>query len=182
MSRATLEATMATSKSTVDTKKSAIDADKAALDVDNTNMDTAVTNMETIASNSKDPYPRVVDVSNIMGNSSGTIDEVSDTMGSLSDALVAISNAVNASHDLHAGFKAGRETFTGAEVRKQITFTAAFADANYTVAAMSCEGSAGLANVNCWADTPVAASFFLNISAAPGGADTVVVHWIAIHD
>ena len=78
--------------------------------------------------------------------------------------------------------KNGRANVVGAAVTVAVAFGTAYADASYSVVASSTEVTAGLADVNVFITNHAAAGFTANLSAAPGGADTVAVHWIAIHD
>lgn len=80
------------------------------------------------------------------------------------------------------GIQHGRETITGVASTATVTFPVPYLDTNYTVKLTPAEGSVGFANVNCWASAFAIGAFQINISMAPGGADTVVVHWEVIHD
>ena len=72
----------------------------------------------------------------------------------------------------------GSVTIADANTTASVTFATAMPDANYAVVATAYEITAGLANVNVFITNKLATGFDINISAAPGGGNSVGVDWM----
>lgn len=75
----------------------------------------------------------------------------------------------------------GRETITGVATQATATFNPAFADANYTMLATPEAGTVN-APVVIEIRNKAAGTADIHIGAAPGGVDTNIANWLAIHD
>jgi hypothetical protein len=76
--------------------------------------------------------------------------------------------------------KSGTATITGAGVSSAITFTTSMLDANYSIE-LTPQTPTGLARgfESPWVTAKLLTGFTININTAPGGADTVLINWIA---
>jgi hypothetical protein len=86
-----------------------------------------------------------------------------------------------------ASTPSGRVNIVGAATTAAVVFAAPFPPfiagvPNYSVVLTAAEGTVGFAMVNCWATNIANTGFTANISAAPGGANIVVVNWMAEPD
>jgi len=75
----------------------------------------------------------------------------------------------------------GSENIAGAATTAAVVFPTPMPDAAYAVVAVAIEdpGFPGLANVNVWITAKTNTGFTLNVSAAPGAGNNLIVDWIA---